>query len=52
MEIEKGERPVLLAAKVDPKLREALRALAASNHRSLSGELRLAVIRHLEREAA
>ena len=41
----------LVAAYMDDKQAEALRKLAESNHRSLSGELRLAVETHLKAAA-
>jgi len=41
---------VVVATKVEPDTREALRLLARSNHRSASAEVRLALLRHLDAE--
>ena len=41
---------VVVATKVEPDTRDALRLLARSNHRSASAEVRLALLRHLDAE--
>ena len=43
---------VVLATKVEPDTERKLRKLAKANHRSRSAETRLAVLNHIEREAA
>jgi hypothetical protein len=39
-----------LSTYVEPDIKEQLEALAEVHHRTVAGELRLAVIRHLEAE--
>jgi hypothetical protein len=41
---------VVVATKVEPDTRDALRLLARSTHRSASAEVRLALLRHLDAE--
>lgn len=46
-----AEPQPMLSLRVEHDLFEALRKLAKENHRTVSGEVRLALTRHLEQEA-